>query len=249
MGRARRCGLRPARPCLAAPPRRCATCPPPRGREMVCVRSPPSSCPRSPRIPQSDQGPTLTASVRTRLHRKRVYPFAVPLRGEGVLGPGPGRAAGSIAGHAGAKPRVRRRTGRRRLSWAKTRKGTNRDRTKASGKRPPALPDTRHPAPERLRKPVERSQGDHAETLLQAAVGDGGRHGPGRDRPGSAASPTRSQRKSDESRLIPVRRMGRWHEAQRSDGGGDRVSTGEHPNPSPPTPSRPLRHGAKPRRA
>ncbi|CAL1690101.1 hypothetical protein MMB232_00222 [Brevundimonas subvibrioides] len=111
------------------------------------VRHPASSCPRSPRISQSGQRPILTASVRTRLHRKRVYPFAVPLRGEGVLGPGPGRAAGSIAGHAGAKPRVRRRTGRRRLSWAKLGKGQIGTGPRRRGRGPRRCPTQDIPPP------------------------------------------------------------------------------------------------------
>jgi hypothetical protein len=108
--------------------------------------------------PNARPGFRLSRPIRSSTPQTRPIITLVPSRGEGVPGPGAGRASGSIAGLPGhGEPRVRKRSpGPFRLSWAEhCGAGTNRcDRSGGKGSRRPA---------EELPSPARLARNDRAE--------------------------------------------------------------------------------------
>ena len=133
-------------------------------------------------------------------------------------------------------------------------KTRNRDEpgdTKAAGKRSRRSRRKSFPLPHSLRKPVERSQATTPKLYTQAAVGDGVRHGPGRDRPLAPPLPrTRSQRKNDDAHPHFPSPTGEGGRSRRRRPGGDGKARALRPvatSPSLPTlaPRRPSPRGGE----
>ncbi len=136
--------------------------------------------------------PGTFESPFTRRPSNCAYTSSVPSRGEGVLGPGPGRAAGSIAGlpGQGKSPGPGGALGAVACRGLKARNRDEPGDTKAAGKR---LRRSRRKSFPHRTACENRSSGARATTpklYTQAGVGDGVRHGPGRDRPWLRRFPT-----------------------------------------------------------